>query len=290
MSRGDPRRPRLRAAAGLALLALGQAATLVHVKPYSEYWYSLVWFGFILFVDALVAWRTGASLVGARPRELGIMLAASAAIWWLFEIANHLHLASWSYTPSPDVPMWAQRLRSTVAFASLLPANVEAALLGLALFPPPDAPAPSSSRASGVGALALVAGAVLLTAAWRVADLALPLGLAGAFLAIDGSNALRGRPSLARDVADGRPRAALALFFSNVAAGVLGEAWNYPADPKWVYDAPYAGPVKLFEMPLPGYLGYGALSLALFAGYHAVRPRRTGDRASARELALLGLT
>jgi hypothetical protein len=51
----------------------------------------------------------------------------------------------------------------------------------------------------------------------------------------------------------------------------MGEAWNYPASPKWTYDVPYIGFAHVFEMPLLGYLGYPLLALAIFTLYHFVR-------------------
>lgn len=68
-----------------------------------------------------------------------------------------------------------------------------------------------------------------------------------------------------------------ALFFGNVAAGFLGEAWNYPADPRWTYDVDFPAGPKLFAIPLAGYLGYGALAWALFVLHHAVRPRASSS-------------
>jgi hypothetical protein len=275
----------LRGLGGLALFALGVLAAFVHVRPYSDLWYALVWLGFTLLADAVVEVRTGAALWG---RELVLMLVASAALWWCFEIANALHLGSWAYSPSPDIPLWVQRLRSTVAFASLLPANVEAALLGLAFFAPAREAEPHSPRR----ALALSiagAGAGLLVAAAGVPALSLPLGLSGALAAVDASNHLRARPSLLTDLLERRFGAPLSLFLANVAAGVFGEGLNAHADPHWTYDAPYAGSIRLFEMPLPGYLGYGALAWTLYALYHAVRPRSLGVRHASAPLVALGL-
>lgn len=250
---------------------MGQCATLVHVRPYSDVWYSLVWSGFILSADALLERRTGASLVSARRRDLVLMSVSSAAIWWLFELANAVHLASWSYTPSPDVPRWAQEIRSTVAFATLLPASWLAGALALSHLPIDPSPRRATPSRWPVAALSI--GVALGAAAVHFQALSLPLGLAGALLVLDATNAWRGRTTLLGALGGGRWRMPAALFGGNVAAGVVGEMWNYPADPKWTYDAPYVGDVRLFEMPLPGYLGYGLLAWVLFAAYHALRAR-----------------
>ncbi len=53
--------------------------------------------------------------------------------------------------------------------------------------------------------------------------------------------------------------------------GVLWEFWNYWATTKWTYTVPYAGNVKIFEMPVLGYLGFPPFALECYAMYHAVR-------------------
>jgi hypothetical protein len=103
--------------------------------------------------------------------------------------------------------------------------------------------------------------------------LALPLGLIGAGLVLDASNWLRARPSLLAQLCAGSWSVVLCVGIGNMAAGLLGEMWNYPAHPRWTYDVPYANRWHIFEMPLAGYFGYAALAFVLFAAYHAVRPR-----------------
>lgn len=261
-------------APGLLLLTAGQTLTQVHLRPLSDSWYALVWSGFILVADGFVYSRTGASLITRRPRDFGVMLGSSAAVWWLYEIANRWLFSSWTYSSSPDVPLWAQAMRSTLAFSTLVPATWQAALVVLSLSARRDAPRPSTGVTSrrlgwtviGFG-VALLGGAL----AWR--SLALPLALVGLLLSVDASNALRRRPNLLRSVLERRLTVPLAFFFSSMVAGLVGEAWNYRADPRWTYDVRFPAGPRIFEMPLAGYLGYGFLALDVFAVYHAIRPR-----------------
>jgi hypothetical protein len=46
--------------------------------------------------------------------------------------------------------------------------------------------------------------------------------------------------------------------------------WNYYSYPKWVYNVPFLGFARVFEMPILGYGGYLPFSLELFALYHLV--------------------
>jgi hypothetical protein len=255
---------------GILLLALGQFLTLVHLQPVCEYWYGIVWTGFILTAESLIHKRTGVSLLFSRPTELAFMFLASAAAWWLFELANLWLLGSWTYSPSPDVPHWVQMLRSTYFFATLLPATWDASMLALLLWPR----APQATRQRHAWAvMAGATGLALLGLALLFRGLSLPLGLLGAGLLLDASNWLRSRPSLLANVAAGSWSLVLCIGLGNMGAGLAGEMWNYPAQPRWTYDAPYAGRWHVFAMPVFGYFGYAALALVLFAAYHAVRPR-----------------
>jgi hypothetical protein len=272
--------------AGAALLVLGQVLTLVHVRPWSDYWYGVVWTGFVLAADAMVDARSGGSLVLDRPRELAAMFVASAALWWGFELANLVLLGSWSYSPSPDVPRSVQLVRSTYFFATLIPATWQASALALSL----ARVAPREGKRSPALAWTAFAGGLLaLAGAATRGPFTLPLVLIGLGLAADAVNMLRSRPSVLALLNAGALAPIAALMIGNVLAGVLGEMWNWPADPRWTYDAPYAGHVKLFAMPLPGYLGYAALALDLFALYHLVRPRIRGRALpEAHPLSILG--
>jgi hypothetical protein len=251
---------------------MGQALTLVHIRPICEYWYGLVWFGFTLFADTLMLRREGRSLVKNRLPDLALMTALSALAWWGFEGLNAALLNNWGYSASPDVPMWAQRLRSTVFFSSLIPATWTAILLTLSL---PWAKRPSAHRSISPSrpwlALLGLFGAALAALALLVPFLALPLLLAAIVLILDPINYARRRPSLLGCIERGDARLPIAIFAGSLAAGLLGEFWNYWAVPKWTYSVPYIDFAYIFEMPLLGYLGYPMLAFAIFVLYHFVR-------------------
>jgi hypothetical protein len=69
-----------------------------------------------------------------------------------------------------------------------------------------------------------------------------------------------------------------------IVCGLLWECWNYWAHTKWVYTVPVPPHVKLFEMPLAGYLGFPAFAVECFVMY--VFTRRWLWRGSWRPTAL----
>jgi hypothetical protein len=266
-------RAALRAAVGVALLGLGHGFTRAPCPPWSEYWYGLCWTGFILCGDLALERLAGRSLLAHHPRDLAAMSAVSAAVWWGFEGANVASFQSWSYTPSPDVPRWVQRARSTWFFATLLPATWVALALALTL---PGVQRLRRSWGWPIGRRTLRAltglGLACGLASLAARPLALPLTLCALVGVLDPMNHRRGLPSLVGALRAGDLRTPVALAVSSLATGLLGEFWNAHATPRWTYDVPWIGFWYVFEMPLLGFAGYPMLAAALWVVYHAVRP------------------
>ena len=84
-------------------------------------------------------------------------------------------------------------------------------------------------------------------------------------------NARLGGRSLVCDFGFGRCRRGVNLVVAGLICGVLWEFWNYWAAAKWIYTVPIMSDFKLFEMPLPGYLGFPAFALECFTMYTRVR-------------------
>jgi hypothetical protein len=80
-----------------------------------------------------------------------------------------------------------------------------------------------------------------------------------------------GAPSLLGDFANGRFDRFKNLVLGGFLCGVLWEFWNYWSTAKWHYTVPIMESVKVFEMPLPGYLGFPAFALECFTMYVFVR-------------------
>ena len=83
-----------------------------------------------------------------------------------------------------------------------------------------------------------------------------------------------GNRSLLRYTAAGNWRPHLALSLGCLICGFFWEMWNYYSYPKWIYDVPVVGFLRVFEMPLLGYLGYLAFAWELFALYHLLAGSR----------------
>jgi hypothetical protein len=105
---------------------------------------------------------------------------------------------------------------------------------------------------------------------WPSPYLAAPVWLGFIFL-LDPINARFGGESLIGDLQAGRLQRLVNLSVGGLACGLLWEFWNYWSRTKWIYTVPILPDLKLFEMPLPGYLGFPAFALECFTMYVALR-------------------
>lgn len=263
---------------GLALMIGSEAATLAHVEPFASWNTPICWTGFILFADALVWRRRGNSWIRSAPREFAALTVLSIPLWLVFEFYN-LYLVNWHYTGLPEDAA-LRYFGYAWSFATIWPAIFEAAELVAVLraghrSPVLADPPPRSLALSASSALSIAGGAAMLVSPFVVSRevaqyLAAPVWL-GFILFLDPINAWLGGESLLSDFRAGRHGRLVNLLLGGLLCGGLWEFWNYWARAKWHYTVPIMASVKIFEMPLPGYLGFPAFALECFTMYVFVR-------------------
>jgi hypothetical protein len=265
---------------GIVIMVVSEAGTLVGIEPFASWNTPIAWTGFILFADAFVYRARGNSWIRSAPREFVWLALASIPLWVVFEGFN-LVLDNWYYSGLPK-NFWLRQFGYAWSFATITPAIFEAAELFAVLrgaTPTVESPARSQSGQPGQrgpsefdrlgGAVLWIAlGAIMLIAPFLVASdiaryLAAPVWLGFIFL-LDPINARLGAETLSRE-------RVINLSLSGVLCGVLWEFWNYWARAKWHYTVPIMERLKIFEMPLPGYLGFPAFALECFTMYVFVR-------------------
>jgi hypothetical protein len=199
----------------------------------------------------------------------------SIPLWLVFEFYN-LFIENWFYTGLPE--NFALRLFGYAwSFATIWPAiflgaELVAVWRGRAtgsVRRDADPPQPSSRAIAG---LSMVSGALMLAwpLVWPSPYLAAPVWLGFIFL-LDPINERLGGESLAADFRHANYDRLINLSSSGLLCGVLWEFWNYWAHAKWHYTVPIMENVKIFEMPLPGYLGFPAFAIECFTMYVFVR-------------------
>jgi hypothetical protein len=93
----------------------------------------------------------------------------------------------------------------------------------------------------------------------------------GVILFLDPINHWLGAPSLMAEWEEGRLGRTLALLAGGAVCGLLWEFWNYWAGAKWIYAVPILEDIKLFEMPVLGFLGFPPFCLECYVMYQFVR-------------------
>jgi len=266
---------------GLGLVLAAEAA-LLSGQPLVARWFTpLVWTGYVLLMDALAARLTGRSYLTTDRVEGVLVGLASVGCWWLFEWYNAPRFwrggadaaGLWWRYQGLEPNLFLRRLGYDWSFATIFPALfLTATVLRARVFRRvrvrPWRPPRATLRALVVvGAVAAVLPLVVVSA-WLV-----PLVWAAFTLLLEPLNARAGRPSWLADLGRGDASRLAALLAAGVVCGALWEFWNYWAATKWTYSVPYLGHVKIFEMPVLGYLGFPPFALECFAMYHWLRGR-----------------
>ncbi|MBI3698138.1 MAG: hypothetical protein HY238_25295 [Acidobacteria bacterium] len=231
----------------------------------------MVWTGYILAVDAAVFAVRGRSLLMSNREAFGWMALLSIPLWLIFEAYN-LRLQNWRYEGLPESLLL--RLPGYLwSFATIWPGVLETAdlLLATQSHPAPRRPLSFPGRLLALaGALQIVIPPLLPAAAGGYLFGLVWMGFA--FL-LDPLNCEAGRASIVGDLRHGNRRRLGALLAAGVICGFVWEFWNSWATAKWVYIFPILQQAKIFEMPLPGYLGFPTFGVEGFAMYVYVTGR-----------------
>jgi hypothetical protein len=282
---------------GLVVMIVSEAATLARIEPFWSWNTPIAWTGFILFADGIV-WRARRnSWIRSSPREFIFLAIGSIPLWLVFEFYN-LFIQNWHYVGLPENPA-LRYFGYAWSFATIWPAIFEAAeliavLRGRTRRGPPWTLKPrrvSTARVKFLTRLSIAFGAALLIwpLAWPSRYLAAPVWLGFIFL-LDPINARLGGESIVRDlVVRGDANRLVNLGLSGFLCGILWEFWNYWSRAKWHYTVPIMEQLKIFEMPVPGYLGFPAFAVECFTMYVFLRTvvsGATGARRLGRTIAL----
>lgn len=254
-------------AVGALLLATAAGLSARGVEPVGVWFYQLAWAGTLAVLGGGLAWRTGRwPLSGAAAASLFFW---SAPLWYFFELLN-LRLENWYYVWLPG-DRWVGWAGAFLAFTTVLPAlhlaYRWAGELGLA-----QSWRRPRFRVRGRH-LALTAGlgvAFVGLSMWRPRAF-YPLVWGAVTLLLEPWNYRRNPGgSLLGDLARGRYARIVRLLAGGLFIGLLWEAYNSFALARWIYTVPGLEGMKLFEMPLPGFLGFPVLALDGYVAYRAL--------------------
>jgi hypothetical protein len=254
---------------GLFMVLFAQLNFIFRIQPFAQWYFPVIWFGYILLVDALIYSMSRESLITGKPRVFLFMLGLSAVVWWAFEAIGWF-LGNWHYSGTEG---FGSRLESlafaTLSFSTVIPAVFETSLLlrTVHLF---DAVRLEEEHRISKNLLYVMisAGVLMFSAPLLWPGVFYPLIWVSFFLILDPINYMNKRPSIISHLKDMKLAVPLSIYAGATLTGFLWEFWNYWAIPKWHYTLPFVDFLRVFEMPVLGYLGYGPFGLELFAMYH----------------------
>lgn len=259
---------------GLAILLGAEASLLAGVAPVRTFFTPIAWTGYILLVDGIVLARVGRSQLTDAAGEFFLCALLSIPIWLIFEAYN-LRLKNWAYVGLPEfLPL--RLLGYGWSFATILPALFEtsdliAALLSRRREGPPETSAAAAETTPGTQVALMTFGGLCLGLPLLVPPIVGPylFGLVwiGFVFLLAPVNASLGRWSPFRGRGTGDRARLAGLLLGGLLCGLLWEFWNYWAGAKWIYTFPMFQEMKLFEMPLPGFLGFPPFAVECYLMY-----------------------
>jgi hypothetical protein len=252
---------------GIAALLLAEALMLRGVEPIATFFTPIAWSAYILIADAAVLALTNRCRLNDAPIVLVRMAVLSVPLWLIFEAYN-VRLQNWIYTGVPRD--WTGAfLGYGWSFATITPAMFETADLVEAMLPPLPGKAWKLSPAAEnlLMAIGIVCLIVPLVLPRHIAAYTFLLVWIGFVLLLDPLNKRLGLPSFLGDLSEGFRRRVYSFFLAGWICGWLWEFWNNWAAAKWHYIFPIAQNWKIFEMPVPGYLGFLPFALECFVMY-----------------------
>lgn len=187
-------------------------------------------------------------------------------IWLVFELFN-LSLNNWHYINLIDniVIRW---ICYAIAFGTVLLGLFETFLLVKSFNLFNNVKSGLFTVDNRLKFILITTGIIFLIVSAIFPKYCFPLVWGGFYLIIDPLKIIPQKNSLIYELSEGKPGQILQLLFAGAICGFLWEFWNFWATAKWIYTVPFVGEIKLFEMPVLGFLGFPPFTLECFVMYN----------------------
>lgn len=233
---------------------LATAAMLQRLEPFCSSYYSFAWWSYIIFSQSFLYLRGGHSILFENIREFLLLVLLSINVWLIFEAFN-FRLSNWHYIniPSDISERWTGY---PIAYSTVLPGifSTVALLDTFGILKNSQCRPLNNPQRLYVPFLCIGAAFFALPLLWP--QFFFPLVWGTFIFLLEPLNHKFGAPSLLRDWENGSLRKFYLLLLSGALCGFFWEMWNFRAGSKWVYSIPYVGVLKIFEMPILGFMGF----------------------------------
>lgn len=245
--------------AGPAFIAACTVLMVLRVEPVASFFYPCAWYGLIFTFDQFIRRREGRSLVTRCGWGFLLVLLWSAVTWYCFEGLN-VRLQNWYYVFVTDDPV-ARPVGSFMSFATVFPGifwiDHYLGLRGVAaqVRGPQVRVSPQAQRRLQVAGLACLA----LPMAWPTVFF--PLVWLALALLLAPVNYRRTGDGLLHQLSRGEYGPLVRLLLAGLIAGFFWEFFFFFSGSKLIYTVPLFDELKLFEMPVAGFLGFAPFAV-----------------------------
>jgi len=248
----------------IAVNLISWAVSWLHIEPYFFFMFIFLIGSYIFILDGINYYIKSTSLLDKNWKAYIFVWILSSLFWWYFEFAV-LATKNWYYLTTADYPNIVSIPLASLYFTTVLIGVMEIfeiikdqkCLQKIAFG--------KIGKKSPLIIFALGIISIILTIVRP--DIFFPFMWLSLFFILDPINYWLGFDSLIKDAIAGKWKRIVGLAISSIAFFFFWEMWNYGNDPKWVYEVPYVGFAKVFEMPILGYGGYLPFGLEIFAFY-----------------------
>lgn len=240
-------------------------------EPALFFFYVSCWWSYIIFLESVLLRRNGQYTF--LNKDLPFFILLSCAFWCCFELIN-LRLENWFYVCLPG-NFFIRYVNYLLAYGTVIPAIT---LTAMALQPFFRSVRVTPLKIRGYSSMAILLGIILFLLTVTFPEYLFPLAWAFAIPLVDGINCRFGFKSFMADLQSGDASRILSALSSGLLCGVLWETWNYISPVRWIYTVPFFENMKIFEMPLPGYIGFlvfGIETIAFMDLLQGLRGKKT---------------
>jgi len=251
--------------AGLLILVLAEIL-LFSDNKFALIWMTpLSWTGYILLVDFIIFSIKGNSLISRSFLNFIFLCILSVLTWYIFEFYN-LFFKNWEYINLPE-NIVVRYLGYFWSYATIFPAIFETIELLQSIFKIETDIEEKKLNRKTITVFIFTGTVCLILPFIFQSNYMSPFVWAGFILFLDPVNQMLGKKSIFGQIFNKNFRFTITILFAGLICGLLWEFWNFWSSTKWIYNVPYLPEIKLFEMPVLGYLGFPPFALECYIMY-----------------------
>ena len=210
---------------GIVMIILVEINFILKIEPFATWYFPIIWFGYILLIDALNYKLKGSSYMINKPKQFAFLVLLSAVVWWTFEAIN-IALGNWRYLGISSLnSIFEKTLFATLSFSTVIPAVFETTelLKSLHIFDAMKLKKSHNIRKSTIYLMEFI-GILCLILSITFPKIFFYLIWFAFFLILDPFNYLHKQPSIIGHLKDRKLVIPLSIFIGATLCGFLWES------------------------------------------------------------------